>query len=226
MGNVCTRNCAFCAVSSGKTSDLDVNEPKNIAEAVAEMGLKYIVITSVTRDDLSDGGAAHFAKVVREIKKKIPDSKVEVLIPDFKGRRESLRKVISEDISVLNHNIETIKRNYPQIRSMAQYETSLSILKTAKKMRPDIYIKSGFMLGLSETEEEIKGLLKDLKENSCDIVTIGQYLSPSKENTSVKKYYTPEEFAKIRTMAEDFDFKSVACDIFTRSSYMAVDLIK
>ncbi len=225
MGNVCTRNCSFCAVSTGKSSPLDINEPKNIAEAVLEMGLKYIVITSVTRDDLPDGGAGHFAKVVKEIKEKAPYSKIEILIPDFKGKKESLLKVLSEDIHVLNHNIETIKRNYPQIRSLAQYETSLSILRNAKKMRPDIYVKSGFMLGLSENEEEIKELLQDLKQNSCDIVTIGQYLRPSKENTAVKKYYTPEEFEKIKNIAKGFDFKSVACDIFTRSSYMASDLI-
>ena len=225
LGNTCTRNCSFCAVNKGIPAPIDLNEPQNIAKAVTEMGLKYVVITSVTRDDLKDGGAVHFVKVIKEIKKKSPDVKIEVLIPDFKGNKESLKKVVSEDIFVLNHNIETIEKKYPSIRAMAKYDRSLALLDTAKKERPDIYVKSGFMLGFSETEEDIKKLLKDLKEHSCDIVTIGQYLRPSKENIAVKKYYTPKEFKKIKAFAESLHFKSIACDVFVRSSYMAANLI-
>jgi lipoyl synthase len=226
LGNTCTRDCTFCAVTSGKAGDPDAKEPENIATAVSEMGLEYIVITSVTRDDLPDGGAGHFAEVIRKIRKVSPKSKIEVLIPDLKGKEEDLRTILEEDIFVLNHNIETIKRNYPTIRGMADYERSLGILKRSKEIRPDIYIKSGFMVGLSETKVEIKGLLRDLKDHCCDIVTIGQYLRPSKSNTHVQKYYTPEEFLEIKRMAQSFNFKSVACGVFVRSSYMAADLLK
>jgi lipoic acid synthetase len=221
MGDVCTRNCAFCGVNSGMPVSLDKDEPKNIAEAALIMNLKYIVITSVTRDDLRDGGASHFAKTVRMIKKSIPDSKVECLIPDFRGEAKNLKILLEEKVDVLNHNLETIKSKYPIIRNKANYKNSLDILKFAKEIKPEVLTKSGFMLGLGEEQEEIIELLYDLNNINCDIVTIGQYLMPSQSNYPVQKYYTPEEFDEIKKIAENFSFKSVSAGIFVRSSYHA-----
>jgi len=221
MGNICTRNCAFCGVKSGKPQDLDKFEPENIAKAVNEMGLSYIVLTSVTRDDLGDGGANHFAKTVREIKMINPNLKVECLIPDFKGNKENLKILLDAKPDVLNHNLETIKRNYKTIRYQASYNRSLDILKNSKDINPEVLTKSGFMLGLGEEKEEILELLHDLESINCDIVTIGQYLQPSKENYPVQKYYSGEEFEKIKNLADSFNFKSVVAGIFVRSSYKA-----
>jgi lipoyl synthase len=221
MGNICTRNCAFCGVRSGKPQNLDRLEPKNIAKAVKEMGLSYIVLTSVTRDDLEDGGANHFAKTVKEIKIINSNIKVECLIPDFKGSKENLKILLDAKPDVLNHNLETIKRNYKTIRNNASYNRSLDILKNSKKINPGILTKSGFMLGLGEEEIEILELLHDLESINCDIVTIGQYLQPSKENYQVQKYYSVEEFEKIKNLANNFNFKSVVAGIFVRSSYKA-----
>jgi lipoyl synthase len=225
MGNICTRNCAFCGVRSGKPQNLDKFEPKNIAKAVKEMGLSYIVLTSVTRDDLEDGGAEHFAKTVREIKITAPNLKVECLIPDFKGSKENLKILLDVKPDVLNHNLETIKRNYKTIRDHASYNKSLDILKSAKAINPEVLTKSGFMLGLGEEIEEILELLHDLESTNCDIVTIGQYLQPSKENYPVQKYYSGEEFEKIKNLASSFNFKSVVAGIFVRSSYEASSTI-
>ncbi len=221
MGNTCTRNCGFCGIKSGEPEILDSNEPFRVANAVKEMGLKYVVITSVTRDDLPDGGVSHFAKTVSEIKKLNLELKVECLIPDFKGNINNLKILLAEDLDVLNHNIETIKKNFSKVRKCANYETSLNILKSAKLLKPDIYTKSGFMLGLGESRKGIVELLSDLKEADCDIVTIGQYLRPSESNIPVKKYYRPEEFERIKELAESFNFKAVASGIFVRSSYGA-----
>jgi len=221
MGNICTRNCAFCGVRSGKPQNLDKFEPKNIAKAVKEMGLRYIVLTSVTRDDLEDGGAKHFAKTVREIKITNSNLKVECLIPDFKGSKENLKILLDVKPDVLNHNLETIKRNYKTIRDHASYNKSLDILKNSKDINPGVLTKSGFMLGLGEEIEEILELLHDLESTNCDIVTIGQYLQPSKENYPVKKYYSGEEFEKIKNLASNFNFRSVVAGIFVRSSYEA-----
>jgi len=225
MGNICTRNCAFCGVRSGKPQKLDGFEPKNIAKAVKEMGLSYIVLTSVTRDDLEDGGAKHFAKTVREIKITDPNLKVECLIPDFKGSKENLKILLDVKPDVLNHNLETIKRNYKTIRDHASYNRSLDILKNSKILNPGVLTKSGFMLGLGEEIEEILELLHDLESANCDIVTIGQYLQPSKENYPVQKYYSGEEFEKIKNLASSFNFKSVVAGIFVRSSYEAASTI-
>ena len=221
MGDVCTRNCAFCGINSGIPVSLDKDEPKKISEAAIRMNLKYIVLTSVTRDDLRDGGASHFAKTVRMIKKSIPDSKVECLIPDFRGETKNLKILLEEKVDVLNHNLETIKSNYPIIRNKANYKNSLDILKFAKEIKPEVLTKSGFMLGLGEEHEEIIGLLNDLNNINCEIVTIGQYLMPSQSNYPVQKYYTPEEFEEIKKIAENFSFKSVVAGIFVRSSYHA-----
>jgi lipoyl synthase len=225
MGNICTRNCAFCGVRSGKPQNLDKSEPINIAKAVKEMRLNYIVLTSVTRDDLEDGGAKHFAKTVREIKITDSNLKVECLIPDFKGSKENLKILLDAKPDVLNHNLETIKRNYKTIRDHASYYKSLDILKNSKDINPQILTKSGFMLGLGEEIEEILELLHDLESTNCDIVTIGQYLQPSKENYPVQKYYSVEEFEKIKNQASSFNFKSVVAGIFVRSSYEAASTI-
>jgi len=221
MGDICTRNCGFCGVRSGKPQTLDEDEPSRIVYAVKKMRLKYAVITSVTRDDLADGGSSHFAKTISEIKKSNPFSKIECLIPDFKGNTGNLKIVLAEGPDVLSHNIETIKRNFPAVRKYSDYETSLAVLRLSKLYKPDIYTKSGFMLGLGENMEEVEELLKDLKRVSCDIVTVGQYLRPSQSNIPVKKYYKPEEFERIRELAISFGFKAVESGIFTRSSYDA-----
>jgi lipoic acid synthetase len=221
MGDICTRNCGFCGIKSGKPEKLAVGEPYSVARAAKEMKLKYVVITSVTRDDLSDGGSAHFAKTVNEIRKLNPYIRIECLIPDFKGDTTSLRVLLSEDLNVLGHNMETVQENYSRVRKNADYETSLNILRSVKILRPEIYTKSGFMLGLGEKREQIKRLLSDLEEADCDIVTIGQYLRPSDSNTLVRRYYSPEEFGEVKEIAESFDFKSVSSDIFVRSSYNA-----
>jgi len=226
MGDICTRNCSFCGVKKGKPDALDENEPENIAKTAKEMGLKYIVVTSVTRDDLPDGGARHFAKTIREIKKLIPGSKVECLIPDFNGNIDNLKIVLEQDLVVLNHNTETIYRNYPVVRGKANYRTSLNILSSAKKIKPEIYTKSGFMLGLGESREEITELLSDIKKTGCDIVTIGQYLRPSSASIPVQKYYTPEEFEAIKDITKSFKFKSAACGVFVRSSHNADSVLK
>jgi len=221
MGNTCTRNCGFCGIRSGKPQILDEYEPTRIASAVKKMRLKYAVITSVTRDDLTDGGSYHFAKTISEIKRSNPFSKIECLIPDFKGNTDNLKIVLMRNPDVLAHNIETIKRNFSLARKYSNYENSLAILKFSKLFKPDIYTKSGFMLGLGESREEVGELLADLKGVSCDIVTIGQYLRPSLSNIPVKKYYKPEEFESIRELAMSFGFKAVESGIFIRSSYGA-----
>jgi len=221
MGDTCTRNCGFCGVNSGRPLPLDKEEPKKIASAVKEMNLLYAVITSVTRDDLDDGGASHFAETVKAIKKINPDTRIECLIPDFGGNKKNLETLLSEELDVLNHNIETIKQNYSRARSSADYDRSLKLLKNAKEIRPGIYTKSGFMLGLGENTEQILKLLKDLKESEVDIITIGQYLSPSKDNIAISKYYTPEEFKEIENTAIKIGFTAVAAGPFVRSSYGA-----
>jgi lipoic acid synthetase len=221
MGDTCTRNCGFCGVNSGKPLPLDKEEPKKIASAIKEMDLLYAVITSVTRDDLDDGGASHFAETVKVIKKINPDTRIECLIPDFGGNKKNLETLLSEELDVLNHNIETIKQNYSRARSSADYDRSLKLLKNAKEIRPGIYTKSGFMLGLGENTEKILKLLKDLKESEVDIITIGQYLSPSKDNIAISKYYTPEEFKEIEKTAIKIGFAAVAAGPFVRSSYGA-----
>jgi lipoic acid synthetase len=226
MGESCTRNCGFCGISSGNPEKLSKNEPYRIAEAVKEAKLGYAVITSVTRDDLSDGGSHHFAETVKAIRKLNQHLGIECLIPDFKGDTDSLKVILAEELNVLGHNMETVRRNYGRVRRNSSYETSLDILKSAKEIRPDVYIKSGFMLGLGEDGKEIKQLLSDLKETGCDIVTIGQYLRPSISNIPVSRYYRPEEFDEIKEIAEGFDFKSVSSGIFVRSSYRAATILK
>jgi lipoic acid synthetase len=221
MGNICTRNCAFCGIEKGKPLLLDNKEPENTAKAALNMGLDYVVLTSVTRDDLEDGGAKHFGRTVREIKKVMLESRVECLIPDLKGSLKNLEILLYSGPDVLNHNMETVERNYRLIRKSADYKRSINILKNSKIIIPDILTKSGFMLGLGEGREEIYQLLFDLKNADCDIITIGQYLSPGPKNFPVQKYYSPEEFEEIKREAENFNFKSVISGVFVRSSYNA-----
>jgi len=224
LGNVCTRNCGFCGVRSGEPLPVDPEEPSRVAEAASRMGLRYVVVTSVTRDDLPDGGAAQFAETIRQLRARIPDARVEVLIPDFGGDTTSLRTVLEAAPFVLNHNVETVPRLYSTVRPDADYERSLSLLETAKKAGASIYTKSGLMVGLGESKEEVVGVLRDLRSRGCDIVTIGQYLRPSSANLPVIEYIPPAMFDEYRDIGEEMGFHHVASGPFVRSSYHAAEI--
>ena len=221
MGNVCTRNCRFCVVTKGEPGKLDFNEPDNIAKACSEMNLKHVVITSVTRDDLEDGGASHFAEIVKKIRKISDETRIELLIPDMKGMWEDLYTIIESKPDILNHNLETVPRLYAAVRPMAEYERSLEILKKTKEMNQEIYTKSGIMVGLGETQEEVLRLMDDLRSVDCEIITIGQYLQPKNINLEVAEYITPEMFDRYKEIAYEKGFTYVASSPFTRSSYNA-----
>ena len=221
LGSVCTRNCAFCAVTSGTPDDVDATVPEQIVDAVREMCLRYVVITSVTRDDLHDGGASHFAEVIRTLKMGLPKVGVEVLTPDFKGDREALKIVIDAGPDLFNHNMETVRRLYQTIRPQADYERSLEVLRAVKEINPEIRTKSGFMLGLGETPGEVEGLLSDLISVGCDALTIGQYLRPSKKNHPVVEYIIPRAFDELKDKAVQLGFTSVASGPLVRSSMNA-----
>ncbi len=221
LGRECTRNCTFCTVSKNSPTDVDTQEPSHVGEAVKKLGLKHVVITSVTRDDLPDGGAGHFSKVIEAVREAAPSTDIEVLIPDFQGDRDALYQVVEAKPKVLNHNIETIRRLYPEVRPMASYDRSLELLKRIKEMDANIYSKSGLMVGLGETQEEVIDLLYDLRKFGCDIVTIGQYLAPSKKHHPVIEYVTPETFDIYKKKAEEMGFKYVASAPLVRSSYHA-----
>lgn len=220
MGEVCTRNCRFCAVQSGKPRNLSPKEPFRVAEAVKSMGLKYAVVTSVTRDDLKDGGASFFAQTVNAIKEISPDTKVEALIPDFKGSTEALKTVIESGPSVLNHNLEVPYILYSHInRESKNYFRSLKVLREAKKM--GVYTKSGIMIGLGENYQHILQTFKDLRRISCDLLTVGQYLKAAKSNVPVEKYYSLNEFQYLKNEALKMGFKKVESGPLVRSSYKA-----
>ncbi len=221
LGDVCTRNCGFCGVHSGGPMPLDPDEPSRVGEAAARMGLKYVVVTSVTRDDLADGGAGQFAETIRQIRAKIPEAKVEVLIPDFGGDWDALCTVLDAKPFVLNHNVETVPRLYSTVRPQADYERSLALIETAKHKKPSIYTKSGFMVGLGESKEEVVQVLRDLRSRGCDIVTIGQYLRPSKNNLPVVEYIPPAQFDEYKAIGDEMGFHYVASGPFVRSSYHA-----
>ena len=221
MGSRCTRNCRFCSVAPGPPEPLDPQEPTRVAEAAARMGLRYAVVTSVTRDDLPDGGAAHFAATIRELRRLIPGTRVEVLIPDFQGDRSALLTVLAARPDVLNHNIESVPRLYPQVRPQADYLRSLALLKRAREFDSGIATKSGLMLGLGEEAQEVRRTLQDLRAADCRILTLGQYLQPSPEHLPVIRYVTPEEFEDWRTSALQMGFAEVASGPFVRSSYHA-----
>lgn len=223
MGDVCTRGCRFCAVKSGKPLvPPDPNEPQKLAEAVAEMNLDYVVLTSVDRDDLPDGGASHFAKVIQTIKQTSPHTLVEALIPDFQGSYSALDKVIRAGAEVIAHNIETVERLTPTVRDQrATYQQSLQVLSCLKKMAPHSYTKSSLMLGLGETLDELKKTLRDLRTSHVDILTIGQYLQPTQKHAPVHEFVTPECFEQYKQEAEDLGFLYVASGPLVRSSYRA-----
>jgi len=226
LGNTCTRNCSFCVVKKGKPLPLDENEPKNIAKVVNLLKLSHVVITSVTRDDLEDGGANQFVDCIKEIKRIKPNPSIEVLIPDFSGNFNNLNMVLAYFPDVLNHNIETVSRLYPEIRPGADYNMSLRILEKAKKYSKSIIVKSGFMVGLGEKWEEIVSLLEDLSDVNCDIVTIGQYLQPSNKHIHIDKFYTPDEFSNLKQIALKIGIKYVESGPFVRSSYKAKNAFK
>ena len=221
LGRICTRGCSFCDVDRGIPLPLDVSEPLHISEAVRKLGLEYLVITSVTRDDLEDGGASHFAEVIKKIRESNLDCKVEVLVPDFKGDLESLKIVLKENPFVLNHNLETVKRLYPIVRKGADYQRSLDLLKKSKEYDSSILTKSGIIIGMGEEWGEIIELMQDLKDIKCDLFTIGQYLSPSDKHLPVVKYYPPEDFEKLKKTGEKIGFMRVESGPLVRSSYHA-----
>ncbi|MFT5116758.1 MAG: lipoic acid synthetase [Kiritimatiellia bacterium] len=222
MGDICTRRCPFCDVGHGKPNDLDAKEPISLAEAIAEMRLKYVVITSVDRDDLRDGGAQHFADCIRESRQRSPNLEVEILTPDFRGRMAiALDIFAAEAPDVFNHNLETVPRLYREARPGANYKWSLELLKQFKARRPDVLTKSGLMVGLGETKEEIFAVMKDMREYNIDMLTIGQYLQPSKDHLPVRRYVTPDEFLEYKSFADEIGFKRAACGPLVRSSYHA-----
>jgi lipoic acid synthetase len=233
LGDICTRHCAFCAVPAGRQGvgkgaplPPDPNEPGKIRKAVKKLGLGYVVITSVTRDDLPDGGAGQFVEVIQNLRLNAAVPEIEVLIPDFKGEREALERVIGARPGVINHNLETVPRLYPKVRPQADYARSLKLLRRVKDKNPSIYTKSGIMVGLGERDEEVEQVLRDLKAVGCDLVTIGQYLSPSKQNLPVMRFVEPGVFERFERRGKELGFLHTASGPFVRSSYRASEHIK
>ncbi len=224
LGNVCTRNCGFCAVDKGMPLVVDDEEPKHLLAAVEKLGLRYVVITSVTRDDLDDGGASHFARTVNLIRESRPGTRVEILIPDFQGSLEALRVVVESRPEVINHNIETVPRLYPEVRSLADYRRSVELISRVKDLYPGIVTKSGLMLGLGETIGEVVEVMKDLREAQCDLLTLGQYLPPSKQHYPLYRFVTPEEFSELADTGRALGFAEVASAPLVRSSFKAAEL--
>lgn len=225
MGDVCTRNCPYCAVAHGKTRPLDPDEPRRVADAVARLGLSHVVVTSVDRDDLGDGGAAHFAATARAIKQCAPTARIEVLVPDFKGYHASVEEVVCSPVDIYNHNLETVPRLYKKARPGGHYERSLDVLKhakdTARGLGRELLTKAGVMLGLGEEVEELMAVLRDLRAIECDILTLGQYLQPSRDHLPVSRYVDPAEFAELRGRAMALGFRHVESGPLVRSSYHA-----
>jgi lipoic acid synthetase len=221
LGDICTRRCGFCAVPKGKPQPIDWDEPRRVAEAVATLGLKHAVVTSVNRDDDNLGGARIFAQTIREIRERMPDCRVEVLIPDFQGRDEALKVVLDAEPHVLNHNTESVPRLYRVVRSGARYERTLKLLENVKKFSPGMVTKSGVMVGLGETTEELIEVFRDLGGRDVDILTVGQYLRPSRDHLPIARFYTPEEFNDLRDEALRFGFRHVESGPLVRSSYHA-----
>jgi len=222
MGEICTRRCPFCDVAHGKPKPLDQNEPAELANAIAEMELRYVVITSVDRDDLKDSGATHFANCIRETRAHNPGIQVEVLVPDFRGRMDiALDILLTTPPDVFNHNLETVPRLYKQARPGADYQWSLELLRRYKARNPEVITKSGIMLGLGETYEEVQEVLRDLKAHDVDMVTLGQYLQPSKDHLKVERFVHPDEFDALRVYGEELGFRQVASGPLVRSSYHA-----
>jgi lipoyl synthase len=225
LGDTCTRRCAFCAVKKGIPQSLNPDEPDQIVKAVAKLSLQYVVITSVTRDDLPDGGAGHFAAVVEAIREYNPEIKVEVLTPDFGGSFDSLTTVLASVPFVYNHNIETVPRLYPDVRPGAVYERSIELLQKAKAVRGNMHTKSGVMLGMGENPDEVEAVMKDLLAAGCDVLTLGQYLQPTKNHHAVVKFIAPVEFDHYKKLGEQMGFKLVLSGPFVRSSFHASDIV-
>ena len=226
LGNVCTRRCGFCAVEKGAPLPIDYDEPQRVAEAVAAMGLRFAVLTSVNRDDRADGGAELFAHTIRAIRARVPGCGVEVLIPDFQGNHEAVEIVMDAAPDVLNHNTETVPRLYRQVRLGARYERSLDVLAYAKKIAPECPTKSGLMLGLGETENEVLDVMRDLRAHGVNILTLGQYLRPSPKHLPIVRYLAPEEFAQFRAAGVEMGFGHVEAGPLVRSSYHAANAVK
>ncbi|ULT56283.1 lipoyl synthase [Neobacillus drentensis] len=221
LGDTCTRACRFCAVKTGLPTELDLQEPERVADSVQLMNLKHVVVTAVARDDLKDGGAAVFAETVRAIRRKNPFTSIEVLPSDMGGKEENLKVLMDAKPDILNHNIETVKRLTPRVRARAKYDRSLEFLRRAKEMQPNIPTKSSLMIGLGETKEEILEVMDDLRANHVDIMTIGQYLQPTKSHLKVEKYYTPDEFKELQEIAFSKGFSHCEAGPLVRSSYHA-----
>jgi lipoic acid synthetase len=226
MGDTCTRRCSFCAVETGRPPPLDPDEPRRVAEAAGLMGLCHAVVTSVTRDDLDDGGAAHFVKTVEQVRQAVPDASIEVLTSDFAGDLRHVDSVAAARPDVFNHNVETVPRLYPQVRPEADYERSLAVLARVRETQPDLPTKSGFMVGLGETEDEVVAVLTGLRRSGVDIVTIGQYLRPSATHHPVVRFVDPSEFSRYGEIARSLGFAGVASAPFVRSSYRAADVAR
>lgn len=226
LGSQCTRNCRFCNIACGKPEPVDPEEPENVAKAVAQLKLRHAVITCVTRDDLPDGGAAQFARTIQAIRATSPGTTVEVLISDMKGDRASLDTVMDARPDVLNHNVETVEALYAAVRPQAKYERSLDVLRYCKSVRPEGLTKTGFMVGLGETDDQIDRLMDDVLETGCDILTIGQYLQPSPAHAQLKRYVTPEQFDAYRDLALSKGFRHVASAPLARSSYRAQEALE
>jgi lipoic acid synthetase len=221
LGEICTRACAYCAVDTGKPEGIDLQEPIRVAETVQRMGLKYVVITSVDRDDLPDGGAFIFAQTIRQTRKRMPNTKIEVLIPDFQGDWDALAKVMDARPETLNHNIETVRRVFSRVRPKGDYDQSLELLAKVREIVPNAVTKSGMMVGLGEAWDEILETMEDLRSVDCDLLTIGQYLRPSKKHVALAKWYTPREFDELAEIGMSMGFSNVASGPLVRSSYHA-----
>jgi lipoyl synthase len=221
LGDVCTRNCGYCAVGHGRPVAVDPAEPGRVADGVARLGLRHVVVTSVDRDDLPDGGAAHFAATARAIKDRVPDCAVEVLTPDFKGDLSALAQVVDSPIDVFNHNVETVPRLYRRARPGGRYRRAVGLLDEAKRRRPGLRTKTGLMLGLGEQRDELVAVFRDLAATGCDILTLGQYLQPSRQHLPVERYVPPDEFKDLRDIALDIGFRHVESGPLVRSSYHA-----
>lgn len=221
LGNVCTRRCGFCAVPRGEPENLDSAEPGHVADMAGQMGLKYVVITSVNRDDLPDGGSAHFAETVKQVRRRLPSAKIEVLTPDFCGGLDAVARVLDAGPDVFNHNMETVERLYRRVRPQARYRQSLDVLAFARRHSPAILTKSGLMVGLGETSAEVEQLLRDLRSSDTQVATIGQYLQPTRRRLPVEEYIAPAVFDRYREYGESIGFNAVFSGPLVRSSYMA-----
>jgi lipoic acid synthetase len=221
LGDTCTRACAFCNVKTGRPDGVDEDEPRHVAEAVAELGLRHVVVTSVDRDDLPDGGASQFVRTIEALRSESPDSTVEILTPDFRNKDGAVESIVAAGPDVYNHNLETVPRLYRKIRPGANYRHSLDLLARVKQLDPEIFTKSGIMLGLGESLAEVEEVMDDMRASGIDFLTVGQYLRPTPRHASVERYWTPDEFAALARTAEQKGFEMVSCSPMTRSSYHA-----